>query len=240
MISLDVMSKIWESYGSFYWKGLFNTIWLSVVAVILGLILGMIVASGRMITIKKDENVILAAIKYIIRFMSITYVEVLRATPLLVQVFVIYYGATGMGWKLPDATATRMMWCLIAVALNSGAYLSEIIRSGIGAVAGGQMEAARCVGMSHWQAMKYVILPQAVRNILPALCNEFVTIIKETSVLSMVGVAELMLQAQTVASTTYIFVEPYIIAALMYFIIVFTLSKLISAFERRLNRSVTR
>lgn len=240
MISLETMGKIWNSYSSFYWKGLGNTLWLSVLAVVLGVILGLIVASGRMLTIKKDENIILQLLKYAAKFIAVAYVEVLRATPLLVQVMVIYFGATSAGLKFEDSTATRMFWCLIAVALNSGAYLSEVIRSGINAVPSGQMEAARCVGMNHWQAMQYVILPQAVRNILPALCNEFVTIIKETSVLSMVGTAELMFQAQTVASATYIFVEPYIIAAIMYFVIVFTLSKLISAFERRLSRSVTR
>lgn len=240
MISLETMGKIWNSYSSFYWKGLSNTLWLSVVSVILGVVLGLIVASGRMLTIKKDENIILQLLKYVAKFIAVAYVEVLRATPLLVQVMVIYYGATTAGLKFQNAATTRMFWCLIAVALNSGAYLSEVIRSGINAVPSGQMEAARCVGMNHWQAMQYVILPQAVRNILPALCNEFVTIIKETSVLSMVGIAELMFQAQTVASTTYISVEPYIIAAIMYFVIVFTLSKLISAFERRLSRSVTR
>lgn len=240
MISADKIAKIWESYGSFYWKGLTNTLWIAALAVVLGLVLGLLIASGRMMTVKKDENVIIAIIKYVVKFVCVAYVEVLRATPLLVQVFVIYYSATTAGFKLSDATMTRMMWGLVAVALNSGAYLSEVIRSGIGAVPGGQMEAARCVGMNHWQAMRYVILPQAVRNILPALCNEFVTIIKETSVLSMVGISELMFQAQAVASTTYIFVEPYIIAAIMYFVIVFTLSKLISAFERRMSRSVTR
>ena len=106
--------------------------------------------------------------------------------------------------------------------------------------AGGQMEAARCIGMSHWKAMRHVILPQAVRNILPAMCNEFVTIIKETSILGMVGIVELMFRAQSIAKQTYIFLEPYVIAAIMYFIIVFPLSKIIAAVERRMSKSVTR
>ena len=93
---------------------------------------------------------------------------------------------------------------MVAVGLNSAAYMSEVIRSGIGAVPGGQMEAARCVGMSHWKAMQHVVLPQAVRNILPAMCNEFVTIIKETSILGMVGIVELMFRAQSIAKQTYI------------------------------------
>lgn len=240
MISFDKIAKIWDSYSGFYWKGISNTLWVAALAVLLGCVLGLLVASGRMLTSKPHENVVSKFIKSVIKFICTAYVEVLRATPLLVQVMVIYYSCTGMGFKLADATANRMLWGLVAVGLNSGAYLSEVIRSGIGAVPGGQMEAARCVGMSHGQAMVNVILPQAIRNILPALCNEFVTIIKETSVLSMVGIAEVMFQATTVATSSYIFVEPYIIAALMYFSIVFPLSKLVAAFERRMSRSVTR
>lgn len=240
MISLDRLVKIWAKYKSFYYEGITNTLIVTVFAVLLGVVLGLVVASGRMMKNHPRDNVIVALLKYAIRFVCTAYVEILRATPLLVQVFVIYYGATGLGLKLSNVSATRMMWGVIAVGLNSGAYLSEVIRSGIGAVPGGQMEAARCVGMSHWQAMRYVILPQAVRNILPALCNEFVTIIKETSVLNMVGIAELMFKATNIATTTYVFVEPYLIAALIYFSVVFPLSKLISWFERRMSRSVTR
>lgn len=128
---------------------------------------------------------------------------------------------------------------MVAVGLNSAAYMSEVIRSA-SARCRRQMEAARCIGMSHWKAMRHVILPQAVRNILPAMCNEFVTIIKETSILGMVGIVELMFRAQSIAKQTYIFLEPYVIAAIMYFIIVFPLSKIIAAVERRMSKSVTR
>ncbi len=240
MISLEKIAKVWNVYGDFYWEGLGNTLWVAALAVVLGSVLGLLVASGRMLTIKPHENVVSKVIKSIVKFICTAYVEVLRATPLLVQVMVIYFGCTSIGLKLSDGTATRMLWGLVAVGLNSGAYLSEVIRSGIGAVPGGQMEAARCVGMNYRQAMVNVILPQAIRNILPALCNEFVTIIKETSVLSMVGIAEIMFQANAVSAASYIFVEPYIIAALMYFTVVFPLSKLVAAFERRMSRSVTR
>ena len=240
MISGDRIVKIWAKYGHFYLQGLGNTLWVTLLAVSLGVVLGLLVASGRMMRLRPRDNPVLKAVKAVVRFLCTAYVEVLRATPLIVQVFVIYYSATGIGLSLSDATATRMMWGIIAVGLNSGAYLSEVIRSGIGAVPGGQLEAARCIGMSQWKAMRFVILPQAIRNILPALCNEFVTIIKETSVLAMVGIAELMFKAQSISTQTYIFVEPYIIAAAMYFTVVFPLSKLIAAVERRMNKSVTR
>lgn len=239
MFSLERLIKVWEKYSHFYWAGLGKTLMFSLLAVLLGLVLGLLLASGRMMKSQPRDHAALRPVKSVIRFLCTAYVEVFRATPMLVQVFIIYYGLGGL-FKIGDATTNRMIWGVIAVGLNSAAYLSEVIRSGIGAVPGGQMEAARCVGMSHWTAMRCVILPQAVRNILPALCNEFVTIIKETSILGMVGIVELMFRAQSIATQTYIFLEPYVIAAIMYFIVVFPLSKIISAVERRMSKSVTR
>jgi len=239
MFSWDRLVKIWIKYGDSYLNGLGNTLLFALFGVVMGLVLGLILASGRMLNRQPRDNIFVRVLKWIAKAICTAYIEVFRATPLLVQVFVIYYGL-GSVFKLPDSTINRMFWGVMAVGLNSGAYMSEVIRSGIGAVPGGQMEAARCIGMSHWQAMQHVILPQAVRNILPAMCNEFVTIVKETSVLGMVGIVELMFRAQSIAKQTYIFLEPYVIAAILYFIVVFTLSKLISLLERRMSKSVTR
>ena len=239
MFSLERMLKVWAKYEAFYIDGLTKTLTFSLIAVLLGIILGLVLASGRMLRRNPRDNIVAAVVKAVIRFVCTAYVEVFRATPMIVQVFIVYYGP-GMLVKIGDTATNRMLWGVIAVGLNSAAYLSEVIRSGIGAVPGGQMEAARCVGMSHWKAMRFVILPQAVRNILPALCNEFVTIIKETSILGMVGISELMFRSQSIATQSYIFLEPYIIAACLYFIVVFPLSKIISAVERRLSKSVTR
>lgn len=239
MFSWDRLVKIWAKYGHMYWSGLGYTMLYALFGVIMGLVLGLVLASGRMMHRGPRDNALLRVIKAVLRTICTAYVEIFRATPLLVQVFVIYYGL-GNVFKWPDSSFNRAFWGVMAVGLNSGAYMSEVIRSGIGAVPGGQMEAARCLGMSHWQAMQHVVLPQAVRNILPAMCNEFVTIIKETSVLGMVGIVELMFRAQSIAKQTYIFLEPYIIAAMLYFVVVFTLSKLISLLERRMSKSVTR
>ena len=180
MFSFERMLKIWEKYGPMYLSGLGNTLLFSVVAVFVGLVLGLVLASGRMLTLSPRDNAVVKVLKTIAKLLCTAYVEVFRATPMLVQVFIIYYGL-GNVFKLPDASINRMFWGMVAVGLNSAAYMSEVIRSGIGAVPGGQMEAARCVGMSHWKAMQHVVLPQAVRNILPAMCNEFVTIIKAVS-----------------------------------------------------------
>ncbi len=239
MFSFDRMLKIWAKYSDMYWNGLGYTLIFALFSVLMGLVLGLILASGRMAKVGPRENAVAAFLKAIAKLFCTAYVEVFRATPMLVQVFIIYYGL-GSLFKLPDSSINRMFWGMMAVGLNSGAYMSEVIRSGIGAVPGGQMEAARCLGMSHWKAMRHVILPQAVRNILPAMCNEFVTIIKETSILGMVGIVELMFRAQSIAKQTYIFLEPYVIAAILYFIVVFPLSKIIAAVERRMSKSVTR
>lgn len=239
MFSFDRMVKIWAKYGDMYWNGLGYTLIFALFSVLMGLVLGLVLASGRMARTGSRDNPVLRVLKAAAKLACTAYVEVFRATPMLVQIFIIYYGLGNL-FKLPDASFNRMFWGMMAVGLNSAAYMSEVIRSGIGAVPGGQMEAARCLGMSHWKAMKNVILPQAVRNILPAMCNEFVTIIKETSVLGMVGIVELMFRAQSIAKQTYIFLEPYVIAAVLYFIVVFPLSKIIAAVERRMSKSVTR
>ncbi len=239
MFSLERMLKIWAKYGSMYWSGLGYTLLFALFGVFMGLVLGMILASGRMLRTDPQDQAYRKGLKWIARSICSIYVEIFRATPMIVQVFVIYYGV-GNVLKLPDPAMNRMFWGMMAVGFNSAAYMSEVIRSGIGAVPAGQMEAARCLGMSHWKAMCHVILPQAVRNILPAMCNEFVTIIKETSVLGMVGIVELMFRAQSIAKQTFIFLEPYVIVAIMYFIVVFPLSKIIAAVERRMNKSVTR
>ena len=255
MFSFERMLKIWEKYGHMYWNGLGYTLLFAFVSVLMGLVLGLVLASGRMASVQSRDNLAVKALKAVAKFFCTAYVEVFRATPMLVQVFIIYYGL-GNVFKLPDSSLNRMFWGMVAVGLNSAAYMSEVIRSGIGAVPGGQMEAARSLGFGSVSSMLRIVMPQAVknilpnfgnefanlvkavRNILPAMCNEFVTIIKETSILGMVGIVELMFRAQSIAKQTYIFLEPYVIAAIMYFIIVFPLSKIIAAVERRM--SVTR
>lgn len=228
LFSLTRMWKIFAKYHTFYFDGLQNTLSISFFAVFIGLALGLLLAFGRMSKIHP------------LRWICTAYVEVVRSTPLLVQAMIIYYGSTALNLKFTNANFNVFFWGLIVVGLNSGAYMSEVIRGGIGAVPGGQMEAARAIGLTHWQAMRHVVLPQAVRNILPAMANEFVTIIKETSVLSIIGVADIMFRTGDVTSITYFYFEPYIIAALMYFVVVFPLSKLVALFERRMNKSVTR
>lgn len=155
MFSLERMLKIWAKYSSFYWEGLGKTLIFALLAVLLGLVLGLALACGRMQRASRRQNPVVRGLKGLCRFLCTAYVEVFRATPMLVQIFIIYYGI-GSLIKLPETSVNRMFWGMVAVGLNSAAYMSEIIRAGIGAVPPGQMEAARCLGMSHWRAMRRI------------------------------------------------------------------------------------
>ena len=226
--SFTRLIQVFERYHKFFFDGLKTTLYISFFAVLMGTLLGLLFAFGKMSRLK------------VIKGICSLYIDIVRATPLLVQVMIIYYGTLSLGWKLQPTELNAFFWGMIAVGMNSGAYMSEVIRGGIGAVDAGQMEAARSIGMSKGKAMRYVVLPQAVRNILPAVANEFVTVIKETSVLGMCGIHEIMFRSGDVASIGYVYVETYVIAACMYFILVFPVSKLVAMLERRMNKSVTR
>ena len=216
-------------YSNFYVEGTRNTVLLSLMALIFGSILGMLMALMRISRVG------------LLRGLATVYIEIIRGTPMMVQLLVVYYG-TSLSNIIPNVNIPfltdfpRMMTCVIVISLNSCAYVAEVIRSGIQAVDPGQMEAARSLGFSHGQSMTMVVLPQAIRNILPALGNEFVTVIKESSIVVYVGVADLMFRAKGVASKTYIVLASYLIAALLYFIMTFCMSTLIDYFERRMKR----
>lgn len=231
LFSPDIMIDMFTKYGGMFMKGAGMALLLSLITIVMSMIFGTLVALARMSKVAP------------LRWLVSIYIEIFRSTPLMVQVMVIYFGAAAMGWKIQVPFMrdfNSFFWGLLCLILNSSAYVAEIVRSGIGAVNAGQIEAARSLGMSHVLALRLVILPQAVRNILPAMMNEFVAIIKETSIVSLVGISELMFRAKDVVSISYRTLEPYVIAALLYFIMVYPLSRLVRYLERRLNESVTR
>ncbi|TLQ08041.1 ABC transporter substrate-binding protein/permease [Marinilactibacillus psychrotolerans] len=210
-----------DGFASKYWRyfldGTAMTIFISLIGVLVGLVLGFILSLMRL-----AKNVI-------IRFLGSSYVEFVRGTPLLIQVMFIYFGV-GVFFNLPALTAG-----IIAVSLNSGAYICEIIRSGLNSVDSGQSEAARSLGMSRNQAMRHIIFPQALKNIWPALGNEFITIIKESSIVSVIGVGELIFQTRVVRSASFEGILPLIITMMIYFVLTFTLTKILNYFEGRMN-----
>ena len=196
------------------------TIKITALSVALGVVIGLFVGIARISRIK------------ILRVLAAIYVDFFRGTPLLVQIFLVYFA-------LPVITGQRVDPFVAAIGscgINSGAYVAEIFRAGILAVDGGQNEAARSLGLSSWQSMKLVVLPQAIKNILPALANELVTMVKESSICSVLGMTELIWGAKTVATTTYKTLSPYVLAALVYFVINYPAGKAIEAIERRMRR----
>ncbi len=216
-------------YYTMFIQGVMYTLLLSVCAVLLAIIPAMLLAVLRLSKIK------------FIKFLSGLYIDIFRSTPLLVQLSLIYFGIFTY-IKLPSiqilgfVNVSMFIPGVLALALNSSAYVAEIFRAGILAVDAGQTEAARSLGLSSSAAMFKVVLPQAVKNVLPALANEVITMVKESSICSMLGMMELMWAAKTVAATTYITIGPYVVAALIYFCINYPASKAIEAVERRMRR----
>lgn len=208
-----------------YWKvflidGVTTTLQFTCIAVSLGVILGTFVAILKMSKSK------------IIRFLVSIYVEVVRGTPILLQLYVFYFALPSL---LPFLELSPFMWVAIAMCINSGAYVSEVIRSGIQAVDKGQTEAARSLGLNKAQTMMKIVLPQAVRNILPALGNEFIMILKETSLASTFFLGDLMTSQKIVAGATYLQFESLIIVGAIYLCFTFPLSKLVEWFEKRMS-----
>lgn len=210
-----------SKYGSFFLKGIKITILISLIGVALGSILGAFVALMKLSKIK------------IISWIASIYIEILRGTPMLVQVFIVFFGITAaLGLDI-----SALVCGTIALVINSSAYIAEIIRAGINAVDKGQMEAGRSLGLNYRQTMKSVIMPQAIKNILPALGNEFVTLIKESSIVSTIGVGEIMFNAQVVQGISFDPFTPLIVAAALYFVLTFVLTRIMNMIEGRLNAS---
>ncbi|MFH7203315.1 amino acid ABC transporter permease, partial [Staphylococcus aureus] len=197
------------------------TILISLIGVALGSILCAFVALMKLSKIK------------IISWIASIYIEILRGTPMLVQVFIVFFGITAaLGLDI-----SALVCGTIALVINSSAYIAEIIRAGINAVDKGQMEAARSLGLNYRQTMKSVIMPQAIKNILPALGNEFVTLIKESSIVSTIGVGEIMFNAQVVQGISFDPFTPLLAAAALYFVLTFVLTRIMNMIEGRLNAS---
>ena len=216
---IKLLTKYWDV---FLIKGVSVTLALSAITVAFGAVLGALLALMRRSHLG------------VIRFLVTAFVEFIRGTPMLLQLYVGYFIVPLMFPALGLGTFASIS---VALVINSAAYVSEIIRSGIQAVDVGQGEAARSLGLSKGQTMRKVILPQAVKNILPALGNEFVTIIKETSLASTFFVGDLMTSYLTVKGQTYLAFESLIIVGVLYFVLTFFLSKLVGAYERRLKQS---
>ncbi|KRM89796.1 ABC transporter substrate-binding protein/permease [Liquorilactobacillus vini] len=212
-------NTMWN-YWTYFAKGIEYTLLITAVSVCFGFVLGTLFSLMRLSKIK------------IIHLLAVWYIEFVRGTPLMVQVMFVYFGIGTVIQAMPALIAG-----IIAVSLNSAAYVAEIIRSGIQSIPIGQAEAARSLGMSQHEAYRYVIIPQALKNIWPALGNEFITLIKESSIVSIIGVGDLMYEMQLVQSATYKGVLPIFIAMVLYFVMTFGLSNVLGYFERKMKHA---
>ena len=254
-ISIASLEKI-LSYGTLFKQGLLVTVLLSACTVFFGFFLAfglalMLLSDIRplrgLAKVKTDDPDKKARLEWISRFNPVklvagAYVQFVRCTPMLVQIFLVYYIVFGF-ITLPKFTFLgfiqfeRFFPGAVALALNSGGYMSDVIRGGIEGVDQGQTEAARSLGMSKGQTMYHIIIPQAIKNILPAVANEFVTIIKESSVCYTIGVQDIMFNVKSVQSASFLIAEPLIVATFLYFCLCFPTSKLIQHIEGRMRAS---
>ena len=221
---LDNIVMVATKFWGLFMTGLGYTLLLAAITVFFGVIIGSLVAIMRMSKLSIGPVRPLSLI-------ATTYIEILRGTPLLLQLYVFYFLVP----KLLPFEISAFSSVTLALVINSTAYVAEIIRAGIEAVDKGQTEAARSLGMSSSQTMLKIILPQAIKNILPALCNEFVTVVKETSLASTFFVGDLMTSFRKINGAVYLTLEPLIVVGIIYFVVTFTLSKGIGVLENKLK-----
>ncbi len=227
---LEDIVYIITNFWPYYLEGARNTVILALFGIVGGVTCGLLIT---LIRLAKGKNFLAV----LMRTFAKVYVEVFRGTPVIVQLWIAVFAIPiSIQGNLLGMKYEFLIPCLIAICLNSGAYVSEIFRAGIEAVDRGQMEAAVCVGMKHGMAMRLIILPQAIKNVLPALCNEFITLVKETAVVSYLGVADLFYSNNVVKTMTYIMLPSFIVLAMCYFILCFATSKAVGILERRLHQ----
>jgi putative lysine transport system permease protein len=228
-MSFEQIIRITLKYWPMFLRGAGMTLLISITGTIIGFFIGLLVGVIRSVPIP-ESGVKKLILKCINAFLN-AYVEVFRGTPMIVQATVIYYGsAQALGLDMDRLTAAFLI-----VSINTGAYMAEIVRGGIVSIDKGQFEAAHAVGMNHMQTMVNVILPQVIRNILPATGNEFVINIKDTSVLNVISVTELFFQTKSIVGNNYKYFETFFIASVIYFVMTFTVTRILRYLERKID-----
>lgn len=228
-MTLDWLIKIITNNWPMFVRGALVTLVISIVGTIIGFFIGLLVGIIRTVPMP-NKGIKKATLKIVNAILSI-YIEVFRGTPMIVQAMVIYYGsALAFNIDMNKFTAA-----ILIVSINTGAYMSEIVRGGIVSIDMGQFEAAHAIGMNHIQTMFNVVLPQVIRNILPATGNEFVINIKDTSVLNVISVSELYFQTKSIAGNNFRYFESFFVACIIYFIMTFSVTRILRFIEKRLD-----
>ncbi|WP_024983660.1 amino acid ABC transporter permease [Brevibacillus borstelensis] len=228
-MSFEWIVKIISENWPMFLRGAGMTLFIALLGTILGAIIGLLIGLIRTIPVPERgaKRAILKAVNAILS----TYIEFFRGTPMIVQAMVIYYGsALAFGVDMD-----RILAAVFVVSINTGAYMAEIVRGGIISIDKGQFEAAHAIGMNHVQTMMNVVLPQVIRNILPATGNQFVINIKDTSVLNVISVTELYFTTKSIAGNNFRYFESFFVACVMYFIMTLIVTKILRYFERKLE-----
>ncbi len=229
------VSRILEQYGSLILEGTGITVLLAIVGTAIGFAIGLLIGIYKTIPIKSSTPMPLKILYKIFNFLLSAYIELFRSTPMMVQAMVIFYGvAYAFG-----ITLNRLIAGLFIISINTGAYMAEIVRGGIISVDKGQAEATHSIGMTHLQSMSYIILPQAIRNIMPAVGNQFIINIKDSCVLSVIGVSELFFVSKSAAGATFQFFPAFFIPCVIYFVLCFSITQILRYLERRMDGADT-
>ncbi len=221
---------LFQEYGDLFLKGAGTTLLLAVVGTVIGFLIGLLAGIVRTVRVDKKDPWIKKILMKIVQGVLVAYIEVFRATPMIVQAALIYYGTMYINIDMPALTAG-----LVTISINTGAYMAEIVRGGIISVDKGQTEGAQSLGMTHWQTMTSVVLPQAIRNIMPAIGNEFVINIKDSAVLSIISVPELFFQTKSAAGTYFQYFPAYLITCIIYFAMTFVITRILMALEKKMD-----
>ena len=219
-----------NKYGDSLLRGAGSTLLIAVVSTLIGCIIGFIVGIVQTVPVDKKDNPLKRGVLFVVKLLLNIYVEVFRGTPMMVQAMFIFYGLVSGGVKL-----SWLMASFLIVSVNTGAYMAETVRGGILSIDEGQTEGAKSIGMNHFQTMLNVILPQATRNIMPQIGNNLIINIKDTCVLSVIGVVELFFATKSVAGALYIYFEPFTVTMIMYLIMTVFFSRLLRYVEKRMD-----
>ncbi len=229
IVTLSWMAKIISTYWPMFLRGAGTTLLIAIISTLVGSGIGLLVGVIR--TVPMPERGLRRFVKKFVDALLVVYIELFRGTPMMVQAMVVFYGgAMALGMDM-----NRLAAAFLIVSINTGAYMSEIVRGGIISIDKGQFEAAHAIGMNHMQTMTNIVLPQVIRNILPATGNEFVINIKDTSVLSVISVSELFFATKTVAGNNFRYFEAFFVASVLYLVMTLTVTQILRYFERRIE-----
>jgi len=230
-VFFETVGKIIAKYGPMFLQGAGTTLLIAITGTLIGFAIGLVIGIVRTIPLDAKSSPVKRILLKVVNTILAVYIEVFRGTPMIVQAMVLFYGFAAATGISPDTTIAG----IVIVSINTGAYMAEIVRGGILSIDKGQFEAAHSIGMTHGQTMTSIILPQAIRNILPATGNEFVINIKDTSVLNVISVTELFFKTSMVNAGTYKPFETFFVACVLYFIMTFTVTRILRLIERKMD-----